>query len=119
MARIQILELPTIYRENGDDETPFALVIDQADEATYQSLAFGTTVEADGTLRESLKDELGARAILTFEETIEIPANGVTVTDGQVVRLHVEGDFTKLRDQAEQEIHTVLARANTAAQSSR
>ncbi|MEU9245862.1 hypothetical protein [Streptomyces sp. NPDC048385] len=78
MARIQILELPTVYHENGDDETPFAIVIDQADEETYQALAFGTAIDADGTqhpLRESLKDHLGARAILTFAETVEIPAN--------------------------------------------
>lgn len=74
MARLRILPLP------GDGQ-PFALVIDRADDYTLQLLAFGTTLEADGTqrpTREHLKDTLGARAVLVFEQDIElvVPATG-------------------------------------------
>lgn len=69
MARLQILELPTEH--HGDDmTTPFVLVIDQlpADDdgaaAIRRDLGSGDTP----TL-------IGARAVLAFEETIDIPAN--------------------------------------------
>ncbi len=67
MARLRILPLP------GDGH-PFAVVIDQADNYTLQLLAFGTTF-ADGTQRpthEYLKDTLGARAILVFEQDMDL-----------------------------------------------
>lgn len=93
MARIQILELPTIYREHGGDETPFAVVIDQVH-----------NIEAMAGM-DGVREQLGARAILVFEEPVEIPANEVPVgPDGYPVRLQVEGDFDKFREQVRAEI---------------
>lgn len=66
MARIQILELPTEH--HGDDMvTPFVLVIDKV-QNPESMLDF---------LRDPphLRDELGARTILVFDEAVEIPAN--------------------------------------------
>ncbi|GAA3121828.1 hypothetical protein [Streptomyces echinatus] len=69
MARIQILELPTEH--HGDDMiTPFALIIDQAG----SSLVDETGLLHQG-LQQNLRDQLGARAVLIFEDTVEIPAN--------------------------------------------
>lgn len=67
MARLQILELP---EGSGDDRPPFVLVVDQVP-------ANGDGVEA---LRRDLMDDYlaartGARAVLVFEDTIDIPAN--------------------------------------------
>ncbi|MFC9268931.1 hypothetical protein ACFTXJ_14310 [Streptomyces zhihengii] len=66
MARLQILELP---EGAGDDRPPFILVIDQAD---YDSLS-SLSAALDGW--QNVKDQIGARAVLVFEETIKIPAN--------------------------------------------
>ncbi|WP_109030151.1 hypothetical protein [Streptomyces rubrogriseus] len=67
MARLQILELP---EGSGDDRPPFVLVVDQVP-------ANGDGFEA---LRRDLMDDYlaartGARAVLVFEDTIDIPAN--------------------------------------------
>jgi hypothetical protein len=68
MARLQILELPT-ERHGGNMVTPFVLVIDQV-QNPESMLEF---------LRDPphLRDELGARTILVFDEEVEIPANNV------------------------------------------
>jgi hypothetical protein len=70
MARLQILQLPTEHI--GDVmSTPFVLVIDEVD------------TDPDGKVmmkaadRDARSERLGARAILVFEETVEIPANEV------------------------------------------
>lgn len=76
MARLQILELP----EGPDDgRPPFILVVDQ-----YQPLRC-VEVTADGHPQIGSIDEftgvaeqIGARAVVTFRETIEIPANDTT-----------------------------------------
>ncbi|MFC8065517.1 hypothetical protein [Streptomyces sp. NPDC057293] len=67
MARLQILELPT---GADDDRPPFVLVVDQmpADEPGFEALRRDLT---DGNLAE----RTGARAVLVFEDTIDIPAN--------------------------------------------
>lgn len=66
MARLQILELP----EGADDERPpFVLVVDQVD---------GDAVEAIANAGLTTAELIGARAVLAFEETIEIPANDTT-----------------------------------------
>ncbi|WP_406325183.1 hypothetical protein [Streptomyces niveus] len=117
MARIQILELP---EGAGDDRPPFVLVVDQADEAMLQALAFGVTVGPDGDqvpFREHLKTELGARAILVFEEAIEIPANDLTLThvqeaaDGNVIRLRVEPDLEGFTEKVWTEVDKLQAEA--------
>ncbi|WP_435209587.1 hypothetical protein [Streptomyces sp. bgisy034] len=107
MPRIQILELPMVHV--GDYvETPFAVIIDEATEETFQSLAFGTTTAPDGTERplyENIKEQLGARAILAFAETIEIPANGDHPPESQAVHIHVDGDLDAVRSEIERMVH--------------
>ncbi len=75
MARIQILELP---EGASDDRPPFALIIDQASESTIDALGLNTQhlsilEAAQQNLQFSLAEQLGARVVLVFEETIEIP----------------------------------------------
>lgn len=91
MARIQILGLPTEH--HGDDmTTPFALVVDQV-----ESPFLGQWNEAAA--------QLGARAVLVFEETVEIPANETPVDpDGYPLKIRVEGDFEEFREQVQDEI---------------
>jgi len=63
MARLQILELPSGI---NDDRPPFLLVIDQVAPEMVDAI----------TGQERASAELiGARAILSFEETVHIPAN--------------------------------------------
>jgi hypothetical protein len=67
MPRIQILELPVVH--HGDDmETPFILIIDQA------------SADNADNIRRSIDaghmEQVGARAVLCFTETVDIPANG-------------------------------------------
>ncbi|MDX3324768.1 hypothetical protein PV405_08815 [Streptomyces sp. ME02-6979-3A] len=88
MARLQILELP---EGTGDDRPPFVLVIDQYEpvEATPSRLF----------RHQDMAEQIGARAVLVFEETIDIPANDLTLShvqeaaDANVVRLRVEPDL--------------------------
>lgn len=96
MPRLQILELP----EGADDQRPpFALVIDQADDAIRDSLAVTESPLADG-----LVTKLGARAVLVFDTTVDIPANQVPVgPDGLPVRFRVEADFQPFREQVRAE----------------
>ncbi|MFF9118268.1 hypothetical protein ACF09Y_22160 [Streptomyces massasporeus] len=70
MARLQILELP---EGGGDDRPPFVLVVDQVprDEPAFEALR--RDLEANGIVERT-----GARAVLVFEETIDIPANDTT-----------------------------------------
>ncbi|HEY9370381.1 hypothetical protein [Streptomyces sp.] len=96
MARIQILELP---EGAGDERPPFALVIDQANSDSLGSLR----PWLEGW--ENVKDQIGARAVLVFEDTIGIPANEVPVDpDGYPLKIRIEGDFEKFREQVEEEI---------------
>jgi hypothetical protein len=100
MARLQILELPTIYRDEGSDETPFILVIDQVEDID--------SVHAFLADPPGLKDQLGARAILVFDERVEIPANEVPVDpNGYPLKIRVEGDFEQFREQVQGEIRKV------------
>jgi len=70
MARLQILELP---EGGGDDRPPFVLVIYQAEAEVVASIA-----STESGLREGLAEEIGARTVLAFSETIDIPANDTT-----------------------------------------
>ncbi|MEU5976374.1 hypothetical protein [Streptomyces sp. NPDC047315] len=88
MPRLQILELP----EGIDDERPpFVLVIDQAprDEPLFRSF------REDMDLNDIVADRVGARAVLVFEDTIDIPANEVPIgPDGHPVCIRLEPDLT-------------------------
>lgn len=68
MARLQILELP---EGSGDERPPFVLVIDQmpTEEAAFNALRRDLTDAAQ---------RIGARAVLGFDTTIDIPANDTT-----------------------------------------
>lgn len=107
MARIQILELPTEH--HGDDMvTPFLLILDQVEDA-----------EGISTSMQGAKELSGARGILAFAETIEIPANEITLsdaTDGNVVRLRVEPDLTGFHQTVMAEVARAQADARTATQ---
>ena len=63
MARLQILELP---EGSSDDRPPFVLIVDQVD---------GDAAEAIANAGLTTAELIGARAVLVFEETIDIPAN--------------------------------------------
>ncbi|WP_073793177.1 hypothetical protein [Streptomyces uncialis] len=75
MARLQILELP---EGAGDDRPPFALVID---EYTSQRYILGPGQSTDPA-PEGMAESIGARAVLAFAETIDIPANDLTGYNG-------------------------------------
>lgn len=108
MARLQILELP----EGADDSRPpFVLVIDQAprDGALFRRF------RDDIALNDSVADRVGARAVLVFEDTIEIPANEVSIgPDGYPVRLRVEADLDGFREQVDEALADVQRRAEIA-----
>ncbi|MER7623935.1 hypothetical protein [Streptomyces sp. NPDC126503] len=72
MARLQILELPEGV---NDDRPPFILVIDQmpTDETGFDAL------RRDLGTPDDLLERIGARAVLVFEDTIDIPANDTSV----------------------------------------
>lgn len=96
MARIQILELPTIYRDEGPDETPYILVIDQVDEQTAADIA---------RWPDDIAKRTGARHVLCFSETVDIPANETPVDpDGYPLKIRVEGDFEQFHEQVQDEI---------------
>ncbi|WP_326728983.1 hypothetical protein [Streptomyces phaeochromogenes] len=91
MPRIQILQLP---EGAGDERPPFILVIDQAPRDEALSLSFQQDLEQVNNLAE----RTGARAVVCFEDTIEIPSNDTSAYAlGSVneVHLDVQGDFPK------------------------
>lgn len=103
MARLQILELP---EGADDDRPPFVLVIDEARAEDFYPSAEGKSTWQIFQERTSTEDptqriatQIGARAVLVFEDTIDIPANDLTLThvqeaaDGNVIRLRVEPDL--------------------------
>ncbi len=94
MARLQILELP---EGSNDDRPPFLLVVDQVP-------ANGDGFEA---LRRDLMDDYlaartGARAVLVFEDTIDIPANDTSgylaAPAKQELVVNLSGDPDAIRD---------------------
>ncbi|MFD4547283.1 hypothetical protein [Streptomyces sp. NPDC058466] len=88
MARLQILELPTEH--HGDDMvTPWILVIDQLPTDGGEAAAIRRDL-ASGDIPQLI----GARAVLCFEETIEIPANGPTPGDEEIEVS--DADFTEM-----------------------
>lgn len=110
MARLQILELP---EGGGDDRPPFVLVIDQC-----QGVALDTVEVIESSWRQ-LGKEIGARGVLIFMETVDIPANDVPVDeDGHplFLKVHVEGEFEKFHEQVEVEILAAQAKVTRAIQ---
>jgi len=98
MARLQILELP---EGSGDDRPPFVLVIDQVptDEAGFDA------IRRDLGTPEDLIERLGARAVLVFEDTIDIPGNDVPLDpDGYPLKFRIEPDFETFREQVQEEV---------------
>ncbi|CUW31774.1 hypothetical protein [Streptomyces reticuli] len=72
MARLQILQLP---EGAGDDRPPFVLVVDG-----YVARRYITGLDQPEPASEfdGIAEKIGARAVLVFEETIDIPANDLT-----------------------------------------
>lgn len=110
MARLQILELP---EGASDDRPPFVLVVDQC---MPQRIILGI----DSTWQDhwqQLADNIGARGVIVTPDTIDIPANEITLTeavDGNVVRLRVEPDLAGFREQVMAEVAKAQAEARSA-----
>ncbi|MFF0588415.1 hypothetical protein ACFYWD_20860 [Streptomyces sp. NPDC003781] len=94
MARLQILELP---EGSNDDRPPFVLVVDQVptDEAGFDAL------RRDLGTPDDLLERIGARAVLVFEDTIDIPANDTSgyLREAEATRTPVD-EMEVLRQQA-------------------
>lgn len=106
MARLQILALP---EGTGDDRPPFVLVVDQT---APQRIALGVDTPWRDYWQD-VADKIGARAAIVTPETIDIPANDVPVDENGhplFLKVHIEGEFEKLREQAEEEIRSVQHR---------
>lgn len=116
MARIQILELPA---GPGGERPPFALVIDQCQPQRY--MLGPDHVDQFVSPFDGVAEQIGARAVLVFAETIDIPANDV----GRQVEplLHVgefKGDeeilrLTEERDELHAEIGLAHGQLHSAA----
>ncbi|MFE4658173.1 hypothetical protein ACFRFJ_16000 [Streptomyces hydrogenans] len=100
MPRLQILELP---EGSDDDRPPFALVIDQVDMTLADALA--TAIPAGAPFAD-MATRLGARTVLVFGETIEIPANDLPADEHSIpVTIHVEADTTLFDEQIAKAAH--------------
>lgn len=100
MARLQILELP---EGSGDDRPPFVLVVDQ-----YEPLDVGPTLLREPVPQryQGIAERVGARAVLVFEETVDIPGNDVPLDpDGYPVKMRIEPDFETFREQVQGEVY--------------
>lgn len=99
MARLQILELP---EGTGDDRRPFVLVVDQYEPKEASPEQF--------LRHQNLAEQIGARAVLVFEETIDIPGNDVPVDEtGHPIKFRIEPDFETFREQVQNEIRKAQA----------
>lgn len=82
MPRLQILELPTEH--HGDDmTTPYLLIVDQVDEELGEAIA---------SWPEDVSKRIGARQVLCFPGTMEIPANEIAPEQGLRNRIADELD---------------------------
>ncbi|MFC8986024.1 hypothetical protein [Streptomyces sp. NPDC057115] len=77
MARLQILELP---EGTGDDRPPFILVVDQYVARRYV-VGVGQSEQPIDEF-DGIAEKIGARAVLAFEDTIDIPANDLDGYNG-------------------------------------
>ncbi|MER8004775.1 hypothetical protein [Streptomyces sp. NPDC094149] len=69
MARLQILQLP---EGANDEQPPFILVVDQY---VPQRYILGADQPEPVNELDGIAEKIGARAVLAFEETVDIPAN--------------------------------------------
>ncbi|MEH0417809.1 hypothetical protein [Streptomyces sp. B21-083] len=93
--------------------TPFVLVIDQMpkDDAAFEALRCD--------LGFATAQQTGARAVLVFEDTIDIPANETPVDpDGYPLKIRVEPDFETFRQQVQEEILAAQGKITTALKTS-
>lgn len=65
MARLQILQLP---EGDSDERPPFVLVIDEVQDPAALNAGFRTGFQ-------EFRELVGARSVLAFAETVDIPAN--------------------------------------------
>jgi hypothetical protein len=72
MARLQILQLPEGV---NDERPPFALVVDQHVARRY---IIGLDQPEPFSEFDGIAEKIGARVVLVFEDTIDIPANDTT-----------------------------------------
>ena len=95
MARLQILELP---EGAADERPPFVLVVDQCAPERF-ILGMGGTWSGDRWQR--VADGIGARGVIVTAETLEIPANEVTIgPDGHsVLQVQIEADTSQFEEQ--------------------
>lgn len=73
MARIQVLELPTVEVETGRYRTPFALVIDQTESESIES--YGGTVRqimSEDFEALGLKKASGAEFVIVTPHTLDV-----------------------------------------------
>lgn len=80
MARLQILELPKVH-VGEVSETPFLLVIDQVDDDTAVDIKHWP---------EDIATRIGARQVLCFPGTVNIPADDVPPTVDEAFKSDVE-----------------------------
>ncbi|MFD4596700.1 hypothetical protein ACFWPQ_01580 [Streptomyces sp. NPDC058464] len=92
MARLQILELPSGI---NDERPPFLLVIDEYEPMRYVQ-GFGEETRIVDEF-EKTAELTGARAVLSFRETVTIPAN----EPPPMTVLSTEGDEPELAGAAE------------------
>jgi len=114
MARLQILELP----EGADDNRPpFVLVIDQALPERHVLVSGEVRVRSEW---DTLAEAIGARGVIVTPETIDIPANDLTLTnvqeaaDGNIIRLRVEPDLEGFTEKVLDEVARAQAAAKAA-----
>jgi hypothetical protein len=93
MTRIQILQLP---EGASDERAPFALVIDQHEPQRH---VFG--FEPSESPWDRVAEQLGARAVLYFPETVDIPANSISLAEPLLVGGSSEAltEMTRSRDE--------------------
>jgi hypothetical protein len=91
MARLQILELP---EGSGDDRPPFLLVVDQY---TPQRYILGLDQPEPVSEFDGIAEKIGARAVLVFEETVDIPANDTTAYLGRGSEMAAQLDDHEVR----------------------
>lgn len=74
MARIQVLELPSVEAEDGKYQTPFALIIDQAESEKAESVGGETIREVitDDFAIPALKETSGAQFVIITPHTLDV-----------------------------------------------